>query len=48
MVSHCVYIYSDMVHRLKVCWALQEVLHQSHADGDLVCGVHDAANELAV
>lgn len=38
----------DMVNRLKVIWALQEVLHQSEAQGHLVCGVHNAANELAV
>lgn len=48
MMSHLVYIFSDMVNRLKVIWALQEVLHQSEAQGHLVCGVHNAANELAV
>lgn len=37
-----------VVHRLKVRRALQEVLHQSQVNGHLVCGVHDAANELAV
>lgn len=48
-MPHCVtIIYSDMVHRLKVRWALQEVLHQAQVNGHLVCGVHDAANELAV
>jgi hypothetical protein len=40
--------YSDMVHRLKVRWSLQEVLHQAQVNDHLVCGVHDAANELAV
>lgn len=38
----------DMVHRLKIRWALQEVLKQAQINGHLVCGVHDAANELAV
>lgn len=37
-----------MVHRLKIRWALQEVLNQAQINGHLVCGVHDAANELAV
>lgn len=36
-----------MVHRHKVRRALKEVLHQSQVNGHLVCGVHDAANELA-
>lgn len=39
---------SDMVQRLKVRRALQEVLHQSQLQGNLVLGVHEAANELAV
>lgn len=43
-----VIIYSDMVHRHKVRRSLQEVLHQARVNGHLVCGVHDAANELAV
>ncbi|KAK2550031.1 Growth arrest and DNA damage-inducible protein GADD45 alpha [Acropora cervicornis] len=38
----------DMVQRLKVRRALQEVLHQSQLQGNLVLGVHEAANELAV
>ncbi|XP_068675838.1 growth arrest and DNA damage-inducible protein GADD45 alpha-like [Montipora capricornis] len=37
-----------MVQRLKVRWALQEVLHQCQSEGNLVCGVHNAANELAL
>ena len=41
-------ICSDMVHRHKVRWSLQQVLHQARVNGHLVCGVHDAANELAV
>lgn len=36
-----------MVHRHKVRRALKEVIHQSQVNGHLVCGVHDAANELA-
>ncbi|XP_020611869.1 growth arrest and DNA damage-inducible protein GADD45 beta-like [Orbicella faveolata] len=39
---------NDMVHRHKVRRALQQVLHQAQVNGHLVCGVHDAANELAV
>ena len=48
-MSHCLhFFFSDMVQRLKVRWALQEVLQQSKVQGHLVCGVHDAANELAM
>lgn len=47
--SLCLFAFcSDMVQRLKVRRALQEVLHQSQLQGNLVWGVHDAANELAV